>query len=469
MRVTAIDPSDGEQAVPTNAHVLVTFSLPLDPASVQAGALRVGAIESGEVAGTVGLVADGTGRTLEFAPSTLLFEDRSHTVLVSEAIRSATGDALGGTTTFTFRTGAGGGGVVLPPASALRATAGRLNIGRRNHTATRMTDGSVLLCGGFIQGTVVTDRAERFNPSTEAFTSLAGRMSQPRAGHTATRLANGRVLLAGGWYEVSPGTLNTTATAEVYDPATGLFTATGSMTTARTDHAALRLPDGRVLVTGGSRLEGAFLADLATAEAYDPATGRWTAWPSPMTHTRAVHAMVDLLDGRYLLVGGSDADLAPETFDVVTGTFSPFAAAPADHARFGAAVASFASGDVAVVGGEDRGDVLHFDRAATRLLNSGSPTSRPRAYATASRIGPDRVLVAGGLDYGNNSFVLATCDLVVEGGLAGSETYGTSVRFPTGMANHTATVLDDGRVLFAGGLNPNGGEAELDGAYLYTP
>jgi hypothetical protein len=241
------------------------------------------------------------------------------------------------------------------------------------------------------------------------------------------------------------------------------------MTTARADHAALRLPDGRVLVTGGSRLEGAFLADLSTAEAWDPATGLWTAWPSALTHTRAVHGMVDLEDGRWLLVGGSDADLRPEVFDVVTGTFAPVPAAPSDHARFGAAVATFASGDVAVVGGEDRGDVLHFDRATTRLLNSGSTTSRPRAYATASRIGPDRVLVAGGFDYADGAFLLASCDLVVEGGLAGSETFSTTVRFPTGMANHTATTLGDGRVLFVGGTTPNGGEPELDGAYLFTP
>jgi hypothetical protein len=179
--------------------------------------------------------------------------------------------------------------------------------------------------------------------------------------------------------------------------------------------------------------------------------------------------MVDLLDGRYLLVGGSDTDLRPETFDVVTGTFTPFSAAPSDHARFGAATATFASGDVAVVGGEDRGDVLHFDRATTRLLNSGSATTRPRAYATASRIGPDRVLVAGGFDYGNGSFLLPTCDLVVEGGLAGSETFATTVRFPTGMANHTATTLSDGRVLFVGGATTVDGGPELDGAYLFTP
>jgi hypothetical protein len=468
MRVTVISPADGAQEVSVDADVFVTFSLPVAPSSIGIDAVRVGTKESGEVVGSILVVPDGTGRTLRFSATGQLFEDRSHSVLLSGELRSTAGDALAGDMAFSFHTSSGGG-VVLPPPTALRPTTGRLNLGRRSHTATRLANDTVLLCGGFVIGTRVIDRAETFSPTTQTFTLVADFMTHPRASHTATVLKDGRVLLAGGWYEISAGNLNTTATAEIYNPSTGEFTETGMMTTARTDHAALRLPDGRVLVTGGSRLEGEFLADLSTAEVYDPATGLWTLWTSSMAHTRAVHGMVDLGDGRYLLVGGSEADLRPEIFDTLTGTFATFPPAAADTARYGAAFASFASGDVAVVGGEDRGDVLHFDRNLTRLINTGSPTSRPRAYATATRIGPDRVFVVGGLDYSNGAFVLATCDLVLEGGVAGSETYSTQVRFPTGMAGHTATLLGDNRVLFAGGLNENGGFPEHDAAYLFTP
>ncbi|MFO0933110.1 MAG: kelch repeat-containing protein [Planctomycetota bacterium] len=466
--VATLSPADGANGVATNVHVLVTFSLPVAPSSVTASAVAVGNTENGGVAGTVGLVADGLGTTLEFSPSAPLAASKTYSIVVSAALRSTAGDALGGDRTFIFRTGTGGG-AVLPPASALQPTSGRLQQGRRNHTATLLASGSVLVAGGFIQGTTITDRAETFSPGTQTFATITARMQHARAGHTATRLADGRVLLAGGYYEINPGTLNVTATAEVYDPADGSFTAVGSMGTPRADHAALRLPDGRVLVTGGSELQGAFLADHSSVEVFNPTTGQFTAWPVSMSHTRATHAMIDLLDGRWLLVAGSDTDLRPETFSTTTGQFTPFAAATPDRARFGAAAAAFPSGSVSVVGGEALGEVLYFDRGTTALINSGSGTSKPRSYGTATAIGPGRVLVAGGIDFSNGSFVLATCDLVVEGGVAGSETYATAVRFPTGMANHTATVLGDGRILFCGGLNPTGGLPEYDGAYLFTP
>lgn len=241
------------------------------------------------------------------------------------------------------------------------------------------------------------------------------------------------------------------------------------MGTPRADHAALRLPDGRVLITGGSELQGSFLADHASVEVFDPSTSQFSPWPVPMNHTRATHAMLDLFDGRWLLVGGSDTDLRPETFSTTTGLFTLFAGANPDRARFGVAAATFPSGNASVVGGEALGGLLFFDQATTSLINTGSGTSNPRSYGTATAIGPGRILVAGGIDFSNGSFILATCDLVVEGGVVGSETYATAVRFPTGMANHTATVLGDGRILYCGGLNPTGGQPERDGAYLFTP
>ena len=463
-------PVNGATDVSTTlARVVVTFSLPLDPATVAPTSLRIAVPGVGDVPGATRFVAGSGNLALEFVLSATLAPNVTHEVLASPILRSTSGDAIGGTLSVSFRTADVGGGGPIPPTLSLRVALHPLQIGRRRHTATRLTDGRVLMCGGFVVGTNVTNRAEVFTPATEAFALLSATMRASRAGHTATRLADGRVLLTGGWREAAVGQLATQASAEVYDPATGTFTAVGDMSTARVDHAAGLLPDGRVLVTGGSRLDGTFLTDLDSVEAFDPATGTFSPWTTRMAHSRATHGLIDLLDGRWLLVGGSDVDLRPETFDVVTGAFTPFAPAAADRARFGVCVASFGSGDVAVVGGESAGDVLHFDRVATRLINSGSPTTNPRAYATATRIGVDHVVVAGGIDNSNGGFLLASIDLVVEGGAAGSRTYPTGLRFPKGMVDHTATVLGSGLVLYAGGLNQTGGQPELDGTYILTP
>jgi hypothetical protein len=465
-RVTSIVPADGAVNVRTDATVVVTFSESVDAASVKDETVRLAAPGGIEAFGTVTVVPDTDDRQVRFVPDQAYADLTTYTVVVSPRLESASGASIGGDTTFSFRTE---GTTGLPQPSQLRETAGRLDTGRRNHSATLLADGRVLVCGGYIQGTTVTDRAELYDPASDAFSTLSSRMTQPRTAHTATLLGSGRVLLVGGAYEISPGTLNTAVTAEVYDPATATFFPTGDLGYPREDHAAHLLPDGRVLVTGGSRRVGSGFEDLDDAEAWDPVTGTFSDWPNLMVHHRATHGMVDLGDGRLFLAGGSTTDLRAEVFSFATGAFSPVAAATDDHGRFGAALARFADGDVLVVGGDLLGTVLHFDRQTTTQRNTGSGTSRPRAYATATPIGPDRVLVAGGLDFSAGGFVLSTTDLVVQGGAGGARTYLTPVRFPHGIANHSATRLSDGRVLFLGGLNPNGGQPELDRAYLFTP
>ena len=110
--------------------------------------------------------------------------------------------------------------------------------------------------------------------------SPAGNMTTPRAGHTATLLPIGKVLFAGGISKYSPdkfvkGTCNCTlASAELYDPSTGMFTPAGDMTTPRSNHTATLLPNGRVLITGGnSEYKQNCNCTLGSAELYDPSTG----------------------------------------------------------------------------------------------------------------------------------------------------------------------------------------------------
>jgi hypothetical protein len=136
-------------------------------------------------------------------------------------------------------------------------------------------------------------------------------MSTTRFGHTATLLPNGKVLIAGGSiYHSDSGYL---ASAEVFDPASNTFSIVGSMASPRRYHTATLLHDGRVLVAGGSNVNGS----LATAEEYDPASGTWSTAPS-MTRPRAGHRATRLLNGQVLIVGGVYTSGIPATAELYT-------------------------------------------------------------------------------------------------------------------------------------------------------
>src|SRR5262249_10593232 len=128
---------------------------------------------------------------------------------------------------------------------------------RQFHTATLLPDGNVLLAGG-TDGSTPLANAELYDPTTKTFRAT-GTMTVARSRHTATLLRNGKVLIAGG---ESPGITNT---AELYDYRTGRFAATGTMASARSRHAATLLRSGEVLVIGGEDRTGT----LDNAELYD--------------------------------------------------------------------------------------------------------------------------------------------------------------------------------------------------------
>src|SRR4029077_21083280 len=150
---------------------------------------------------------------------------------------------------------------------------------REDHTATLLNDGRVLTVGGVHWSKVEGCRrcslqlsalasAELYDPATGEFTST-GSMSVPRVFHTATLLGNGKVLVAGG--DNRYGTIYTTA--ELYDPATGLFTLIGNMmTTERSGHRATLLENGKVLLAGGASVGGS----SSSAEVFDPTTEEFT-------------------------------------------------------------------------------------------------------------------------------------------------------------------------------------------------
>jgi hypothetical protein len=132
-------------------------------------------------------------------------------------------------------------------------------------------------------------------------------MSAPRLGHTATLLPNGKVLIAGGARDSSPnGDHPFVASAELYDPSSGTFTATVSMATSRVGHTATLLPNGNVLIAGGARdrsPDGNYLP-VASAELYDPSSGTFTPTGS-MATSRVGHTATLLPNGTVLIAGGA--------------------------------------------------------------------------------------------------------------------------------------------------------------------
>lgn len=257
-------------------------------------------------------------------------------------------------------------------------------------TSTLLPDGKVLVAGGH-SGTKypASASAELYDPSTGTWTAT-GSMGAPRKGHTATLLANGKVLVAGGFN--NPDLL---ATAELYDPGTGTWTATGSLGTARYTHSATLLHDGKVLVAGGGMPPMTNAGDLLdSAELYDPGSGTWTA-TGTMVMKYNNSAAVLLPDGK-VLVGAFPAEL----YDPVT-RFWTATGATVISGWFGPA-ALLTDGRVLVLGAGTPGQDVSTDTAAalfdsvTDSWTAAGKLGTRRWNYTATLLADGRVLVAGG-------------------------------------------------------------------------
>ena len=194
-------------------------------------------------------------------------------------------------------------------------TNGVLSVQRYYHTTTVLQNGKVLVAGGDNNVSGPLTSAELYDPATGRWTNT-GSLNVPREHHTATLLPNGKVLMAGG-----AGLSGFLSSAELYDPATGNWTNTASMNTARQNHSAILLPNGKVLVSGGFGSSGSS-GFLSTSEVYDPATGQWAS-AGVLVGAREYHTTTLLPNGKILAAGGEDSSFSPvasaEIYDLGLG------------------------------------------------------------------------------------------------------------------------------------------------------
>ncbi len=186
-----------------------------------------------------------------------------------------------------------------------------MNTARAHHTASLLEDGRVLVAGGFNNSGSDLLSAEVYDPATRLFTPT-GDFATARRNHTATHLPDGKIMVVGGYHGTGE-VMEALSSVEIYDPETGIWNATGSLGTARFSHTATLLPDGNVLVVGGENGGG----PLASAEIYDPNEGSWS-YTGSMTSPRTGHTATLLREGRVLVVGGEDihgAQASTELYD----------------------------------------------------------------------------------------------------------------------------------------------------------
>ena len=181
------------------------------------------------------------------------------------------------------------------PVAGTWTTTGSLTTARVESTATLLANGQVLIAGGRDSSGNSIASAELYNPANGTWTTT-GNLNAIRAGHTMTVLPSGLVMVAGGYGNF--GSQTYLASSDIYNPATGTWSTTGSLNTARQYATATKLPSGLVLIAGGNNG-----TQLASAELFSPVTGTWTN-ASSLQGGRYFHTATLLNDGRALLVGG---------------------------------------------------------------------------------------------------------------------------------------------------------------------
>jgi len=313
------------------------------------------------------------------------------------------------------------------------------------HAAVTTADGQVLVIGGSRGLGILSDGIDRFDAASGRFQRI-GTLATGRSNHSALRLPDGRILVCGGVTSTPEAPF-----AELLDESNGASQRAGVMVEPRTRHAAAWLGDGRALVVGGFRRN--------SAEVWDPARRTWQRLASRMAHDREYHSLTELADGRVLVAGGDSTVQSgyvfAELFDPRTDTFTPLPGGLPERRQLHAAHRR-ADHSVLLLGGERTGaaeieplaSVLRFDPATDRFTAEPA-LAIPRTLMASVRVPGDEVVLIGGQTPGE----------LVSGSAAAwrAGEQRALAPLPGARAWHTANRLPDGRIVVIGGDDARGG------------
>jgi|GEM_PF-1726126 len=329
-------------------------------------------------------------------------------------------------------------------------TSGPLGTARYFHAATRVgaQQENVIVAGGRLSPSGTPTNTVEFYDSTANSWTPASPMKNSRVGHTATRLLDGRALIAGGWNYDDP--VPALSSAELYDPVLNSWTATlFPMGTPRSNHAAVRLSDGRVLVVGGMTIARAI---LNTAEVYDPGQNKWSGWPSMLCARAGLQAVL-LKDGQRVLVVSwvsASGATTSEIYDPTTNSWGDLKTlnTPLDG---GFTLTLLENGKVLRAGGASSNYLGSataelFD-PATKTWSPVQPMNVARLTPAAVEINSNVVLVSGGRSGGPPVQTIASAEVYD----ADKDAWYLVGAMSSAVYGHTLTQLSDGNALAAGG------------------
>lgn len=332
-------------------------------------------------------------------------------------------------------------------------TTGTMQTARGGHAAALLDGDSVLVSGGIGVDNIALDTAEVFHRTTGEWVP-AGKMLHARYNHTMTALLEGKGLVAIGG---SQRYRNPDATDSVERFMNGRFVEISPLKCARTRHqSTILLSDGRVLVTGGCDERG---KPLDTAEIFTPETNSSRLLRIRMKTARSDHTATPLPDGRVVIMGGNRHGMAldgVEVFNPVTEEFDSVCSLK--DPRYGHTATAIDGNRILVIGGQ-RGHGPDGTLDTIELVDIENRTSSivgrllgPRKAHTAVLLpGTRMLLVAGGsgLAAENEN----SCEFYSLGWWGGK----VAGQLDQGRNTPTLTLLADGSVLFAGGFGVNSG------------